>query len=213
MKYFNADDIKQMHHLYRINLINSCTGYKSANLIGTKDKNGNSNVAVFSSVTHMGSNPGLIGFFTRPTTVIRHTYENIKETGYFTINHINSSIIEDAHHTSAKYAKTVSEFDTTKLSEIYKNDFFAPFVDGCKVQLALSFLEEYHIKANDTILVVGQIEGLYVDNTALVKDGFIDLSTINSATINGLDAYAVPQKNTRLEYQRPKAGYKTRDEK
>ena len=118
MTEFSKDDIDKMENLYRINLINSCSGYKSANLIGTKDKNGNSNVAVFSSVTHIGSNPALFGFFTRPTSVARHTYDNIKETGVFTLNHIHADIIEDAHHTSAKYNKSVSEFDVTLLKAV-----------------------------------------------------------------------------------------------
>ena len=117
MAKFSLDDINQMHHLYRINLINSCSGYKSANLIGTKDSAGTSNVAVFSSITHLGSNPGLLGFFLRPTTVIRNTYDNIKTTGKYTLNHIHEGILEDAHHTSAKYDSSISEFDVTSLIE------------------------------------------------------------------------------------------------
>jgi flavin reductase (DIM6/NTAB) family NADH-FMN oxidoreductase RutF len=57
----------------RLNLINSCTGYKSANLIATKSEDGAVNVAIFSSITHLGSNPALIGFIVRPTTVPRNT--------------------------------------------------------------------------------------------------------------------------------------------
>ncbi|NNK39023.1 MAG: flavin reductase, partial [Winogradskyella sp.] len=162
MAHFSYDDIDKMHHLYRINLINSCSGYKSANLIGTKCKKGISNVAVFSSVTHLGSNPALLGFFLRPTTVARHTYDNIKETGCYTLNHIHQSILEDAHHTSAKYHKSISEFDTTILEEDYIEDFYAPFVKGCPIQLAMSYVEEYPIKVNNTILLIGKIEQLYV---------------------------------------------------
>ena len=99
---FTNKDFLNMHYLHRNNLVNSSTGYKSANLIGTKSKDHIENLAVFSSVTHLGSNPALLGFFLRPTTVLRNTYENIKETGYYTLNHIHENIIEDAHHTSAK---------------------------------------------------------------------------------------------------------------
>lgn len=211
MTEFSATDIDKMHHLYRINLINSCSGYKSANLIGTKDLQGVSNVAVFSSVTHLGSNPALLGFFLRPTTVIRNTYDNIKKTGVYTINHIHKSIIEDAHHTSAKYNSDISEFDVTALEEEYKNDFIAPFVKNCPIQIAMRYVEEYDIKVNKTILLIGKIEKIYVDDNLLEKDGFINLSKANVATINGLDAYAVPQSHSRLEYQRPKAGYAHRD--
>ncbi len=201
---FDNDDINQMHHLYRINLINSCSGYKSANLIGTKSKDGISNVAVFSSVTHLGSDPALLGFFLRPTTVIRNTYDNIKETGFFTLNHIHQNILEDAHHTSAKYDASISEFDVTSLDEEYKDNFSAPFVKNCPLQLALEYVEEYPIKANNTILLIGKIKKLYVKDGLLEKDGFINLSKGKVAAINGLDAYAVPNSNTRLEYQRPK---------
>ena len=205
MAKFSLEDINNMHHLYRINLINSCSGYKSANLIGTKDKQGVSNVAVFSSVTHLGSNPGLLGFFLRPTTVIRNTYDNIKKTGQYTLNHIHQDILEDAHHTSAKYDASISEFDVTSLEEEYKDDFVAPFVKGCPIQMAMEYVEEYPIKANDTILLIGKITQLYVPDNLLQKDGFIDLSKGKVATINGLDGYAVPQLKTRLDYQRPKA--------
>ena len=102
MAAFSRNDIDQLDFLYRINLINSCSGYKSANLIGTISKTGLTNVAVFSSVTHLGSNPPLLSFVLRPTTVPRNTYENILETGKYTINHISKEQIEDAHHTSAK---------------------------------------------------------------------------------------------------------------
>jgi flavin reductase (DIM6/NTAB) family NADH-FMN oxidoreductase RutF len=193
-----------MHHLYRINLINSCSGYKSANLIGTKDNQDVTNVAVFSSITHLGSNPALLGFFLRPTTVIRNTYENIRSTGKFTINHIYEDILEDAHHTSAKYDAQISEFDTTKLEEEYKDNFFAPFVKGCPIQMAMSYVEEYAIEANNTILLIGKIENLYVQDDLLEKDGFINLSKAKVATINGLDGYAIPNLKQRLEYQRPK---------
>ena len=204
MATFSIQDIDNMHHLYRINLINSCSGYKSANLIGTKDNLDVTNVAVFSSITHLGSNPALLGFFLRPTTVIRNTYDNIRSTGKFTINHIHEDILKDAHHTSAKYDAQISEFDTTKLEEEYKDNFFAPFVKGCPIQMAMSYVEEYAIEANNTILLIGKIENLYVQDDLLEKDGFINLSKAKVATINGLDGYAIPNLKQRLEYQRPK---------
>lgn len=202
---FSKSDIDQLHHLYRINLINSCSGFKSANLIGTKSENGIENVAVFSSITHIGSNPPLLGFFCRPTTVIRNTYENIKKTGIYTINHIHEAIIEDAHHTSAKYDNDISEFDKTELLSEYKNNCKAPFVKNAPVQLEMKFIEEYFIKANDTILVIGEIQNLYLQDNLLEKDGFINLSKAKVVSINGLDGYTVPKLKTRLAYQRPKS--------
>jgi len=204
MAYITNEELETFDHLYRINLINSCSGYKSANLLGTKSSDGIENVAVFSSVTHIGSNPPMLGFFCRPTTVTRNTYDNIKNTGFYTINHIHEAILEDAHHTSAKYDSSISEFDKTQLISEYKEEFHAPYVKDAPLQLAMEFVEEYHIKANDTILVIGKIIGLHVNDSFIQDDGFINLAKANVAAINGLDGYAVPQTNTRFEYQRPK---------
>ncbi|WP_299107501.1 flavin reductase [uncultured Winogradskyella sp.] len=207
MLEFSSEDIDQMEHLYRINLINSCSGYKSANLIGTKSQDGLSNVAIFSSITHLGSNPALLGFFVRPTTVMRNTYSNIKATGKYTINHIHSEIIEDAHHTSAKYDSDISEFDTTSLTEDYKDEFLAPFVKNSPVQMAMQYVEEYPIAANNTILVIGKIEKLFINDALVEPDGFVNLSKGHIATINGLDGYGIPKLKKRLDYQRPKSEF------
>ena len=121
MHHFNSSDFKNFSKVYRLNLINSVTGYKSANLIGSQSLDGKENLAIFSSVIHLGSNPALIGFILRPTTVPRHTYSNIKSTGIFTLNAVTKKVISDAHHTSAKYPDFISEFDKTNF-EVEKKE-------------------------------------------------------------------------------------------
>lgn len=204
MAHLSKKQFDDMTYLYRINLINSCSGFKSANLIATKSKEGLENVAVFSSVTHIGSNPPLFGFVCRPTTVSRHTYDNIKETGVYTINHIHLDNYKDAHHTSAKYDRDVSEFDMTGLESEYKEQCDAPFVSGAPVQLEMKFVNEYHIKENGTILVIGEIQNLYFNDDLLEDDGYINLAKAKVAAINGLDGYTIPELKQRLPYQRPK---------
>lgn len=205
MIHYSRTDIDQMDKIFRLNLINSCTGFKSANLLGTKSLNGVSNVAVFSSITHLGSNPPLIGFILRPTTVPRDTYRNVKDTGVFTVNHIYSDIIEDAHHTSAKYPDEVSEFTKTGLEEEFLGDFPAPFVKGAKIRLGCRFLNEYVIKENDTLLLVSAIEHVFVaDQNIQQEDGWLKLENANTVAINGLDGYATTSLLDRYAYARPK---------
>ena len=205
MIHYSRTDIDQMDKIFRLNLINSCTGFKSANLLGTKSLNGVSNVAVFSSITHLGSNPPLIGFILRPTTVPRDTYRNIKDTGVFTVNHIYSDIIEDAHHTSAKYPDEVSEFTKTGLEEEFLGDFPAPFVKGAKIRLGCRFLNEYEIKENDTLLLVSAVEHVFIaDQDIQQEDGWLKLENANTVAINGLDGYATTSLLDRYAYARPK---------
>ncbi len=205
MTHYTRADIDKMNKIFRLNLINSCTGFKSANLLGTKSKEGAPNVAVFSSITHLGSNPPLIGFVLRPTTVPRDTYRNIKETGTFTVNHIHSHIIEDAHHTSAKYPTEISEFSQTQLEEEYLNGFYAPFVKDARVRLGCTFLNEYEIKENNTLLLVSQIEHIYIAKDNIQhEDGWLELQNADTVTINGLDGYAKTTLMQRFPYARPK---------
>ena len=204
MALYKREDIDTLEKIFKINLINSCSGFKSANLLGSISKEGVSNVAVFSSVIHLGSNPPTLGFILRPTTVPRDTYKNIKESGVFTINHIYEEIIEEAHHTSAKYPENVSEFDVTNLEEEFKGDFKAPFVMGSPVQMSMKFIEEIPVPSNNVMLIVAQIEELYIQDALLQKDGLINLSIGKVAAINGLDTYAIPTFKKQLSYQRPK---------
>lgn len=203
MKVFLEKDLNELSKIYRLNLINSCTGYKSANLMGTVSTDGKLNLTVFSSVTHLGSNPALVGCILRPTTVPRDTFKNLIETGWVTINHIHKDIIEDAHHTSAKYASNVSEFDQTNLEPEFSEQLPAPYVKGCAVQLGCRFLNQYHIKENDTLLLVLEIIELRVREDLIKEDGWIQLDQANTVAINGLDGYTLPQLISRFEYARP----------
>ena len=203
MKHITSEDIKEMEKIFRLNLINSSTGYKSANLIATKSKNGNPNVAVFSSVTHMGSNPAMLGFVTRPLSVARNTYKNIKETSYFTVNHIHEKMIEQAHQTAAKYEEEISEFHKTGLTEEYLDNFYAPYVKQSEVKLGCKYLNEYEIKENDTLLLVASIEHIYFDEGIQMPDGWLRLDDAGTVAVNGLDGYSLPSLLDRFHYARP----------
>ena len=104
MKY-TKQDIKEMDQRYRAHFINSLSGFKSANLVGTRGLNGLDNLCIVSSVVHLGADPALLAFINRPHTVERHTLENIIETGCYTLNQVNQSIYPKAHHTAARYER------------------------------------------------------------------------------------------------------------
>ena len=202
MKYITGADIEAQDKLYRINLINSITGYKPANLIGTIASNGQTNLAIISSVVHLGSNPPYIGFFSRPGSVPRHTIENIRETGFFTINHIHSPFITQAHQTSANYPRNVSEFAACGFDEEYLHNFKAPFVKQSRVKIGLSFVEESLIKTNGVVLVVGKIESIILPEDVLQANGSLDLSLVDNVCITGLDTYNKVTPITTLPYAR-----------
>lgn len=185
-------------------MINAVTGIKPANLIGTISGDGAANLAIFSSVVHIGSNPPLIGFVLRPTDEVpRHTYENICENGFYTVNHVHRDFAERAHYTSAKFEKGVSEFEACGLSEEYINDFPAPFVKESRLKLGLKFEEQISIALNKTSLIIGSVELAIIPDEQLKDRKYPDLSAIDDVGISGLNSYYSLEKIADFPYARP----------
>jgi flavin reductase (DIM6/NTAB) family NADH-FMN oxidoreductase RutF len=202
MKKITSSQLKELHKVPRLNLVNSCTGYKSCNLIATKSKSGLSNVAIFSSITHLGSDPAMLGFIVRPATVPRNTYQNIKDLKYFTVNHITENMIAAAHHTSANYEDGISEFDKTDFEEEYHDGINTPFVKNSPVQLLCKYLNEYEIKENNTIHLIASIEAIFYKESLEGKEMWLQLDKEKIVTVNGLDGYCVPTLKDRFKYAR-----------
>ena len=201
--HLDKSAIDALNKVQRLNIINSITGIKPANLIGTINSSQKTNLAIFSSIVHLGSNPALIGFILRPTGEVRRdTHENILENGYYTINHIHENFIENAHYTSAKFERAVSEFDSCGLTEEYLFDFEAPFVKESKVKIGMNFVEEIPIKTNNTSLIVGEIVHLQIPDAAMSKSGYIDLGKLDDVGISGLNSYYSLEKIAQFPYAR-----------
>ncbi len=203
MAHFTAKDVQSMSSRSRAHFVNSVTGFKSSNLLGTISKDGKTNLAIFSSITHLGSNPPLLGFVLRPRTVIRNTYDNLKSSGFFTVNHVHADIIMKAHQTSAKYPEGVSEFGATGLTEEYIDGFDAPFVQESRIKMGCSYENEYYLKENDCIFIVARIEHIFFEESIQHEDGFLDLSKAGTISATGLDGYALPTLLDRFSYAEP----------
>ncbi len=203
MKHITDKELDQMEQRFRASFINSITGFKSVVLIGTKNKVNQENLAIFNSIVHLGSNPALIGMIIRPDSVERHTLENIEETGFYTINHILESFVEQAHHTSARYPRNTSEFEASGLTPLYRDDFFAPYVKESNVQIGMEFKTKINIPINNTLMIIGQIKSASLPEKAISTDGFIDLEITKTITNSGLDAYHRTERIARLPYAKP----------
>lgn len=202
-KHLNKTSLAELTKYERVNLVNSITGYKSANLIGTQDNQGQTNLAVFNSVTHLGSDPAMVTLTLRPNTVERHSYDNMLSSGFFTINHISASIIKQAHQTAARYPKDVSEFDATGLNTEYLNEFTAPYVQESVIKLGCKYLNSYEIKENGCLIVVASIEDFHFDDNFKESDYWLRLDKAETVTITGLDGYALPKLLDRFSYAKP----------
>ena len=203
MKHFTKSNIKDLEKVKRLNIINSITGIKPGNLIGTISKEKITNLAIFSSVIHLGSNPALLGFILRPQERVRRdTYNNILENGSYTINHLPKTLTINGHYTSAKFHKDQSEFDYCKFTEWYADEFQAPFVKESNLNIGLKFQESVPIKANNTLMIIGSVEHIFVKEDAISKEGYIDLEKLKSTGIGGLNNYYSLKKISSYPYAR-----------
>lgn len=201
---YSKEDIETMDITKRIKFINALSGIKSANLIGTLSIEGKTNLAIFNSVMHLGSNPALLGFILRPVgEVERHTYENVLEQKQYTINHVHTSFVKNAHYTSAKLAREKSEFNACGLTPEFLPNFIAPFVLESHLKMGMLFLEALEIKRNGTILVIGELQHMIIPEDAIdIENEDLNLAAISSVGVSGLNTYYELKKIARFPYAR-----------
>lgn len=203
MKHIARADLDAMPQRVRASLVNSLSGFKSAMLVGTCDLHRATNLSIVSSVVHLGSDPPLLAFVVRPPLVPRHTYDNILATGVYTFNHVHVGIVEQAHQSSARYPREVSEFDAVGLLAGWREGFAAPVVVDAVLTIGMELVRDVAIEENGTRLIIGQVAWIDLPGDALHDDGYIDIERAGTVAISGLDSYHRTQRLVRLPYAKP----------
>ncbi len=203
LKRIKKDEILEMEKRFRANFINSISGFKSVGLIGTISKNNQTNLAIFSQVFHLGANPALMGFIVRPDVSPRHTLENIEDTKCFTFNHIKEEFYKQAHQTSARYDKEISEFEATGLTPHFEKDFIAPYVKESNFRIGLKLEEKHELSINNTIFLIASVQEVILNEEIIEKDGYIDIEKAGTITSSCLDSYHITKRLERLPYAKP----------
>ena len=197
------EKIKSLETSDRVLFINSLSGFKSANLVGTADASKQSNLAIVSSVVHLGANPPLLGMVMRPHSVPRGTLENILGSGVYTLNHVHQDIYKQAHQTSARYPEDASEFDEVGLTEQWEDDFKAPFVKECLIKIGMEFREQHSLGINGTEFIIGEIVSIEMPDDIVAEDGFVSLEQAGTVAVSSLDTYHSTQVLGSLSYAKP----------
>ena len=200
MKSFSVEQIKLMDRFTRTHFINTLSGFKSVSLIGTLNKLGQANLAIFSNLVHIGADPALIGFINRPTEAAPHTLANIQETEYYSVTHIHPGIYKKAHQTSAKYPEHISEFEAVGLKPLFRPGISAPFVEESHIQYLLKLEEVIPIKLNGTFLVVGSLQQAFIPENIMDEDGYLSIEKANSLCSLGINGYYETKLLEKLPY-------------
>ena len=199
----DKNKIEELEQRYRTTLINSLAGFRQAVLVGTQSSEGHNNLAIFNSLIHLGAHPALYGLINRPDSVQRDTLQNIISTKAYTLNYVRAADYKRAHQTSARYDKQVSEFEAVGLEAAYLPWCTAPIVKNAVVSIAMQLEEIISIAINGTVLIVGSVQQIHIDEQLVGKDGFVSLSEEQVVISQGLDAYFVSSPLGRLAYAKP----------
>ena len=203
MRYYSIDEIKNWERFYLANFINCLTGFKPVSLVGTVSKEGIPNLSVVSSIVHLGADPALIGYINRPLAAAPDSIQNIKDTGHYTVNHITETFFTKAHQCSAKYAPAINEFEVVGLQSQFEEGIIAPFVQESPVKYHLKLVEIVPITHNQTFFVIGALQAVFLSESIVETDGFINLEKAGSMLSLGLDGYAKAAMVQRLPYAKP----------
>ncbi len=203
MRHLLLNDIAEMNSRYRATFINSLSGFKSLNLVGTVSESGVNNLAPFNSIVHIGANPPCLGMIARPATEEHQTLANIKANKQYTLNAVNESIFEQAHQCSAKYTADQSEFTETGLPLFYSEKLKAPYVASSNIKIGLELIEIIPIHFNQTSLIIGKIIEIILPESIIEEDGFVNIAKAGSITCNGLDSYYKVSPLKRIPYAKP----------
>ncbi len=203
MNYFSQSEIAGFEQRFRTNFVNSLAGFRSLNLVGTINMEGNENLAIFNSIFHVGANPALIGMLVRPDGPEHGTLKNIIANQQYTLNNVLKSFYKNAHQTSARYDANTSEFAACGFKSKYVAQFSAPFVAESTIQIGLNLQEVLPIKSNGTTLIIGAVQHVFLADSILQIDGFANPEIANTITNCGLDAYYEAELIARLSYAKP----------
>jgi flavin reductase (DIM6/NTAB) family NADH-FMN oxidoreductase RutF len=203
MRTFTSKELAEQEKRYRTNFINSLSGFKSLQLLGSTNADGQPNLAVFNSIFHVGANPPYVGLVVRPDGPEHDTLKNIVSKGFYTLNNVCEEFYQQAHQTSARYASGESEFTACDLTEEIIADFPVPFVKESSIQIGLKLKETLSVASNGTTIIIGEIVLIRIDKKYLLDDGMVDLEAAGSITVAGLDSYHRTQKIGRLAYAKP----------
>ena len=182
----------------------------------TNDKNGAPNLAPFSFYNAFGSNPATLVFSparrVRDNT-IKHTLENIYETGEVVINTVNFAMVHQMSLASVEFPKGENEFLKSGFTPL-ASEMIKPFrVKESPVQMECKVVEvkEMGHEGGAGNLIICEILLMHVSESVLDANGRIDPHKIDLVARMGNDYYCrasgaavfeVPKPNTK-----PAIGY------
>jgi len=174
----------------------------------TVDKNGVRNLAPFSFFNAFGSKPPILVFSparrVRDNT-IKHTLENIQETGEVVINAVNFDMVQQMSLASTEYPKGIDEFIKSGLTPI-ASELVKPFrVKESPVQMECKVLEVKPMgtEGGAANLIICEVLLLHINEGILNSENKIDPHKIDLVARMGDNFYCRASGSSIFEVTKP----------
>lgn len=174
----------------------------------TIDKDGNSNLSPFSFFNVFGSKPPILIFSparrVRDNT-IKHTLENIYETGEVVVNIVNYAMVQQMSLSSCEYPKGTDEFIKAGFTKV-KSELVKPFgVKEAPVQLECKVLQvkEMGKEGGAANLIICEVVCMHINDAVLNEQGQIDPQKIDLVARMGGDYYCRASGSSVFEVPKP----------
>jgi flavin reductase (DIM6/NTAB) family NADH-FMN oxidoreductase RutF len=174
----------------------------------TVDRRGVPNLSPFSFFNVFGVNPPIAVFSPArrvKNNTIKHTLENVMETGEVVINIVNYAMVQQTSLASTEYAKGVNEFEKSGFTAI-ESIKVKPFrVKESPVQLECKVQEVIHTGTGGGAgnLVICEILLVHINEEILDANGRIDQKKIDVVGRLGADWYVRANGNALFEVEKP----------
>jgi flavin reductase (DIM6/NTAB) family NADH-FMN oxidoreductase RutF len=184
---------------------NAIVGPRPIGWISTRDKEGLPNLAPYSFFNAFNYTPPIVGF---ASIGLKDTLLNITETGVFGWNLTTRTLATRMNISSAAAPKGVDEFELAGLTAISGRIVDVPLVEESPVRfecrctqiLQLRTAEDVEV---ETWLVLGEVVGVHIDESLLVK-GIYDTAAANPVLRGGgMHAYFEITPGALFEMDRP----------
>jgi len=207
-----SNNIKSNYHLLISGIVPRPIAF-----VGTKNNNGNENLAPFSFFNGFGANPPIVGFspaLSGRTGKPKDTLLNIKEHPEFSISIVNYDIVEQMSLSSSEYSRNVDEFTKSGLDKFQCQNISvsavkgSPFIMECKLydiielggkpasgNLILGEVVKFHVRKD--IYSNNRIDPLKIDAVSRLGYSWYSKSNeglfeIKKPGVNGIGFDALP---------------------
>ena len=140
--------------------------------IVSENTNGSINLAPFSYFNAVSSNPPLVMISAgiKPGGVAKDTLNNIRQRKDFVLHIVSLEQLNAMNQSSANLPSGESEVEMLGLETVAFEGSRLPRLADAKVAFACRLYDIHYIGSDPQALILGQVEGLYVDDSVVGKD-------------------------------------------